>query len=126
MKDRAHKAGTLALTSGPPLQTSFNLCEADRFLPVSSLKPPQTHPGVARMLAPIPLSTSNLDGARVAPNRGSPSRTRPCTSSYLERFPLRGRPPDPSPPRAGAAYRREVALLFPPQEPRAVVPARMA
>lgn len=34
MKDRAHKAGTLALTSGPPLQTSFNLWEADKFLSV--------------------------------------------------------------------------------------------
>ena len=32
MKDRAHKAGTLALTSAPPLQTSFNLWEADKFL----------------------------------------------------------------------------------------------
>ena len=44
------------------------------------------------MLARISLSTSNLDGARVAPNRGIPSRTRPCTSSCLERFPLRGHP----------------------------------
>jgi hypothetical protein len=52
----------------------------------------QAHPGVARMLARISLSTSNLDGARVAPNRGIPSRT-PCTSSCLERFPLRGQPP---------------------------------
>ena len=34
MKDRAHKAGTLALTSAPPLQTSFNLWEADKFLSV--------------------------------------------------------------------------------------------
>jgi hypothetical protein len=42
MKDRAHKAGTLALTSGPPLQTSFNLWEADKFCLSSSLKPPQT------------------------------------------------------------------------------------
>jgi len=78
------------------------------------------------MLARISLSTSNLDGARVAPNRGTPSRTRPCTSSCLERFPLRGHPPDPSPPRAGAAYRWEVAFLLHPQEPHAVVPARMA
>ena len=31
MKDRAHKAGTLALTSGPPLETSFDLWEADKF-----------------------------------------------------------------------------------------------
>ena len=34
MKDRAHKAGTLALTSAPPLQTSFNLWEVDKFLSV--------------------------------------------------------------------------------------------
>ena len=34
MKDRAHKAGTLALTSDPLLQTSFNLWEADKFLSV--------------------------------------------------------------------------------------------
>ena len=60
------------------------------------------------------------------PNRAVPSRTRPCTSSCLERFPLRGHPPDPSPPRVGAAYRREVAFLLPLQEPHAVVPARMA
>src|SRR6476660_3068856 len=109
----------------------------------------QAHPGVARMIARISLSTSNLDGARVAPdrcprrlktdpvskrgqfsaavdNRGIPSRTRPCTSSCLERFPLRGHRPDPSPPRAGAAYRWEVAFLLHPQEPHAVVPARMA
>ena len=44
------------------------------------------------MLARISLSTSNLDGTRVAPNRGISSRTRPCTSSCLERFPLRGHP----------------------------------
>jgi len=31
-----------------------------------------------------------------------------------------------SPPRAGAAYRWEVAFLLHPQEPHAVVPARMA
>src|SRR6476619_1952129 len=43
MKDRAHKAGTLALTSAPPLQTSFNLWEVDiSFCLSSSLKPPQT------------------------------------------------------------------------------------
>lgn len=43
MKDRAHKAGTLALTSGPLLQTSFNLWEADKFFCLSSsLNPPQT------------------------------------------------------------------------------------
>src|ERR1700737_51936 len=59
-------------------------------------------------------------------NRAIPSRTRPCTSSCLERFPLRGHPPDPSPPRAGAAYRREGGLVLPPQEPHAIVPARMA
>src|ERR1700688_478168 len=106
MKDRAHKAGTLALTSGPPLQTSFNLWEADKFL----------------SLARISLSTSHLGGARVVPNRGIPFRTRPCTSSCPERFPLRGHPPDPSPPGAGAAYRRGVALFLRPQEPRAGVP----
>jgi hypothetical protein len=43
-------------------------------------------PGLARMLARISLSTSNLDGARVAPNRGIPSRTRPCTSSAWSVF----------------------------------------
>src|SRR6185295_19573556 len=42
MKDRAHKAGTLALTSAPPLQTSFNLWEADKFLSVFLAQPPQT------------------------------------------------------------------------------------
>jgi hypothetical protein len=42
MKGRARKAGTLALTSGPPLQTSFNLWEADMFCLSSSLKPRQT------------------------------------------------------------------------------------
>ena len=43
MKGRAHKAGTLALTSGPLLQTSFNLWEADKFFCLSSsLNPPQT------------------------------------------------------------------------------------
>jgi hypothetical protein len=42
MKDRAHKAGTLALTSGPPLETSFTLWEADKFGLSSSLKPLQT------------------------------------------------------------------------------------
>ena len=36
-------------------------------------------------------------------SRAVPSRTRPWTSSCLERFPLRGHPPDPSPPRAGGA-----------------------
>jgi hypothetical protein len=39
---RAHKAGTLALTSAPPLQTSFNLWEADKFLSVFLAQPPQT------------------------------------------------------------------------------------
>ena len=42
MKDRAHKAGTLALTSAPPLQTSFNLWEVDKFLSVFLAQPPQT------------------------------------------------------------------------------------
>lgn len=47
--------------------------------------------------------------------RRVPSRTRPGTSSYPVRFPLRGHPLDPSRPRACAAYRSEVSALHPPQ-----------
>jgi len=59
MKDRAHKAGTLALTSAPPLQTSFNLWEADKFCLSSSLNLPRrrTVPRLKTVRSRLPLTT---------------------------------------------------------------------